>query len=244
MRVADWCTRTTSIGLAALNKAHPDSWTWLSPAFRTIFKQAATGWPIPLILVLAPTVAWLRRKTDKSKLDAVHGLLNTFRDEVFKSVDFELEQHRRVTLFKYKPFCMRRWPWNHGWLVPIERSGSLTRKTSAIFRAPDDGEQGEGVAGRVWSRKRLVYVGNLPDLRTNPTDQDFDDYAAKSFMQAEDLRTKRPQARSLCGLHIEVDSSPWGVLVIDSVHPNLSQRKVEQAFPLLANALSRLLKGL
>lgn len=244
MRVADWCTRTASIGIGALKQANLDVWTWLSPALRTLLKHAANGWPVPALLVLAPSVAWLRRKTDKSKLEAVHHLLNTFRDEVFKSSDFEHEQHRRVTLFRYRTFCIHRRPWFHGWLVPVERSGTLTRKTSAIFKAPDDGEHGEGVAGRAWSKKSIVYVGNLPDLRDHPSDEDFDEYAEKSFMGTESLRSKPPQARSLCGLHLEVSGAPWGVLVIDSVHPNLSQRKVEQAFPLLANALSSLLKGL
>lgn len=244
LKVADWGTRTGSILIGALNKAPIDSATWLSPVLREVLHRAATGWLVPAALIVTPLVAWLRRKADKSRLDAVHDLLDTIRDHVFKHGRFDHEQHRRVTLFKYKGFCFRRWPWNQGWLVPLERSGKLTRRTTAIFRAPDDGEKCEGVAGKAWSGRDFTYVHGLPDLRCQPTDQDFAEYAEKSFIDVATLKKKPPQARSLCGTVLEVSGQPWGVLVIDSVGTELVTARAKTVFGLFSNALATQLKGL
>jgi len=240
---ADRGTRTASVVAGSLSKADParfhDS---LIPALTTIQK----GWVIPTILLVAPTVIWLRHRFDRSKLEAVHGLLDQIREETFKNEKFELEQHARVTLFKHVWFCWRRWPFFGGWLVPLERSGFATRRTDAIFLAPDDGEKCEGVAGRAWSRRAKVYVNTLPDLRSTdplPTDADFESYARKSFCCSKKLRRKPPQARSLCGVPIEVGNQRWGVLVVDSVNETLSHQTAQTIFKQLAPTMSSYLKG-
>lgn len=240
---ADRGTRSASVFAGALSKADPAKFHEIfTPALRTIQQ----GWVIPTILIVAPTIIWLRHKTDRSKLDAVHGLLDQIRENTFKNEKFDHEQHARITLFKHVWFCWRRWPFFGGWLIPLERSGFATRKTDAIFRAPDDGEKCEGVAGRAWSRRAKVYVDTLPKLRKKnppPSDAEFDTYAQKSFCSVKKLRRKPPQARSLCGIPIEVGNKRWGVLVVDSVNETLSHKNAQNTFNQLAQTMSSYLKG-
>lgn len=149
--------------------------------------------------------------------------------------------HHRVTLFKAvackyaKPFP---WPRKH-WLVPYERTSHLSRKTNVAFRITDRSDDSEGVAGETWSRQAAVMVNDLPSLETNHRSADFKQYAERSFMDEETVRRKRPRARSLCGIPVEVAGRPWGVIVLDSRHPE----KIEAApaFIEMSAILGRLL---
>jgi len=188
---------------------------------------------------------WVRRRLDRSRYEAIHDLLDQICEATFSDVSFELEQHRRVTLFKRKRFYWKRWPFFGAWLVPIERSGETTRRTDAVFRVHDDGEKCEGVAGRTYSKRKIVYVDSLPSLRTNRSDDDLKKYGEKSFTDPKRFRSNRfPQSCSLMGLPIEVDRKRWGVLVIDSINPSFSQKRAKQIFNALGPSLTSYLKGI
>lgn len=240
-RLFDQSMRWLSVVVGAFAKVNPDKFhTTLTP----YIKALQAGWLVPAVLITTPMAVWLRHRTDKSRLVAAHGLLDQICDHSFKNESFDHEQHRRVTLFKYRWATWRRWPFFGGWLIPIERSGTLTRNTNAIFRAPDDGEKCEGVAGRAWSKQAKVYVPNLPDLRRSPSEVQFIDYAAKSFVDAARLKSKPPQARSLLGIPVEVGQKRWGVIVIDSVRETIPHKGVNNCFKLIAPTLSGYLKGI
>jgi len=238
----DWCVRSLSVVVGAFAKT--DSTKFVEPLGSGI-RWLQQGWVVPALLIGGPVIVLVRHRTDRSKLKAVHSLLDQICDNTFKNQKFEHEQHRRATLFRYRYLTIWRWPFIGGWLVPIERSGNLTRRTDAIWRAPDNGERAEAVAGRAWSRGRQVYVPGLPDLRTvGVTEVQFRLYGERSFCDPKKLRSKPPQARSLIGIPINVDNKPWGVLVLDSVLPTIPERAVNDVFKKLAPTMTSYLKGL
>lgn len=213
-------------------------------------RQFQSGWVIPAVLLVTPVVAFMRRRFDSGRLEHVHDLLDQMCERTFVKMTFQLPQHRRVTLFKYRRFCVRRFPFlpffSSGFLVPIERSGSDTRRTSSIFRVFDNGEMSEGVAGRVWSANSNIYVEGLPDIVNGCTDEALTDYAKKSFYpkaRLMALKTK-PNCQSLMGIPVQVGNKKWGVVVFDCVHPKFSERKAREQFSAVAKSLAAQLKGL
>lgn len=239
-KYTDLLLRWVSVTVGAFAKADPANFpAAIAPYITTLQK----GWILPFVLIATPIAFWARNKTDRSKLAAVHGLLDQVCDHTFKNDKFDHEQNRRVTLFKYHKFTWRRWPFFGGWLIPIERSGESTRNTNAIFRAPDDGEKCEGVAGRAWSKRSNVYVSNLPNLRNSPTDIQYKEYAEQSFVSVDKLRRKPPQACSLLGIPIEVGQRRWGVIVVDSVLPQIPQKATKTCLKQIVPTLSSYLRG-
>jgi len=209
-------------------------------------RQLQGGWVIPILLITAPVVAFTRRRFDNGRLEHVHDLLDQMCEKTFKTQSFDLPQHRRVTLFKYKRFCIWRFPFFGGFLVPIERSGNDTRKTNSIFKVHDNGEKNEGIAGRVWSANASLAVFELPDIEGECGESNLDDYAAKTFYPRKklDRLDKRPNARSLMGIPVQVSNKRWGVIVIDSIKPNFTDRTARDAFSAIAKSLSAQLRGL
>jgi hypothetical protein len=251
------------------SKAPRFIWRWIDRTFKaaafalaplikvdtaTVWQQVAPfishvqhGLYIPIVLVISPITGFLRRKSDNARLDDVHSLLDQLRDAAFKNETPELEQHRRVTLFQHKPFAWHA-PFFGGFLVPVERSGSQTRRTKAFFRAPDDGERCEGVAGRTWAKNKTVYVGELPNLHKDVADASVHDYAHLSFISEKRTRCylddNKTAPRALLGLPVEVTNKKWGVLVFDSTATTINARAANQIFKKLNPTLSGYLKGL
>jgi hypothetical protein len=117
--------------------------------------------------------------------DAIHHSLDLFQDYAFLPQPGDMLQDHRVTLFRHVRwrFCLMKWPWS-GWLVPVERSGHTTRRTSVAFRAPDDANEAEGVAGVTWAGKLPVPVLDLPDMSVKSSLEDVDLYAQKLLYRA------------------------------------------------------------
>lgn len=167
----------------------------------------------------------------------VQYLLNQYREEIFdkdENTKGDAEHFHRITLFKHLKWrwALVKWPWS-GWVVPVARSGSTTRtKIQCFLTSKERPDDAEGVAGKTWARNREVKVCGLPDLSIdNPPESDIIDYAKKAFVTKEwisnRMRTNRRglPCRSLLGICIEAKGIPWGVLVIDSQHPEPSRLK-------------------
>lgn len=241
LKWADRIAKGSSVALAGLSKVSIAS----VPAFFAAYlTDIQTGLWIPVALVAAPTIAGLRRRANNSNLDQVHRLLDQICEETFKNEVFQLEQHRRVTLFRYVPFTWRKFPFFGGWLIPIERSGSSTRATRAIFRAHDDGEQCNGIAGRAWARRSEIYVDQLPNLKLDSSDIKVAEYAEKTFMSVHEARKRSSGVQSLLGIPIEIEGKKWGVIVIDSTHPKIKDKAATKIFRTLNPTLTNFLKGL
>jgi len=172
---------------------------------------------------LKPPVVWSQ----------VHLLLTELQKFAFKT---ELENaapvyEHRVTLFRRGwRLAPCRWPWS-GWLIPVERSGHMTRTTNTVFRAEEASSKVEGIAGYTWARSAIVSVGELPDLEVealrrlepNLQTEAIDEYAQRTLVTPEVVRQRiaegKTLARSYCGIPVEVRGKMWGVIVIDSRNP-------------------------
>jgi hypothetical protein len=185
----------------------------------------------------------------------INALLNELQKMLFKEERDRGEplHNHRVTLFK-QGWCIRRgvWPLN-GWLVPVERSGHMTRKTKTIFRAPDDPNRLEGVAGLTWCTRGVVAIGDLPDLNgsvaSNLQEAAIEEYASKTLVKPEWVRKRikerKTLGRSFCGIPVEVNGGTlWGVIVVDSQTPlPKAGSQYEDAYRLIASVLGKLLEG-
>ena len=184
--------------------------------------QENAWWSFPLLIFLSGVLGLLRKLLGSPWLwNTVHYHLDVIRETALNVAEGDALHHHRATLFKYVPvaWCRRKWPWD-GWLVPVERSGYTTRGHVSIFRAPDDADRAEGVAGMAWARNQTVTISGLPALQADSDDADFDLYSRNSGVSVSWLRERLPQSRSFCGIPLEVKGKPWGVLVLDSRSPS------------------------
>jgi hypothetical protein len=222
-----------------------------------------TWWITISCFVLASLAGWMKVAVGPPKLWLqVHKLLDQFQARAFpppSNSNAPPLHHNRVTLFQHRPwiwaFCC--WP-GTGWMVPIQRSGVATRKTAARFRAPDDAERVEGIAGTVWVRSGTIFVPTLegqgskllPAIKVDAPDSRIDEYAKRTFTSERWIRRRMKRLhndgclhRSFCGFPVTVEGKPWGVLVIDSMEGALDPAHISDAFTPYETALSTLLAG-
>jgi hypothetical protein len=113
-------------------------------------------WVIPVAAVSVVCIDWFQKYNGPPEIWCViHHILNEMHGSVFPS-DCNKAEHR-VTLFRLKK------NWRGAWLVPIERSHYLARKSKTRFRVQDDGNA-EGVAGQAYVQKACIYVESLPNI--------------------------------------------------------------------------------
>lgn len=209
---------------------------------------------IPLLAVVVSAASFTVRKLgDPVARNALGVLVDEFREAVFREDGSDPQHYHRVTLFRYRkwvfrPYQRNGWklpllgkPWE-GWLVPVMRSGHTTQKTTARFLAPDDADRATGVAGRTWAVQKPVIVDDLPSVarEADPSEDDYIDYASRSYVPVDLARYKRPEARSLVGFPIETAGEPWGVLVLDSRNPKMDVDAARKRFRAVAGVLGSL----
>jgi hypothetical protein len=172
----------------------------------------------------------------------VQRVLEALRKDAFEISEGDPVHAHRVTLFKrarwrwrvgpsrcdYWPWGAWRAPWS-GWLVPVVRSGHTTQRSEAVFLAPDDADSGERIAGQVWAQDKTVSLDDLPDLSNNPGEQAILEYAQRAWLPERwvraRLKNRKPFARALCGIPVEVNGKRWGVLILDSRNPTGIRRR-------------------
>lgn len=206
-------------------------------------------------------VAQLLKSKGLSRVDGVvKRLLNKFRDESFPAGDAYVTH--RVTLFKHCTWYFGRfwvgtifnalfseherwrWPWS-GWLVAYERAGDYHLDSNAHFFAPlGDVDKAEGFAGRLLRERLAFKIEDMPEITENSNDNDKRRWLEMAEVQPayleEKLKLKRPIPRSFWGTYIEVDSTCWGVLVVDSRSSKLP-KQLEKNFAPTGTCLSQLL---
>jgi hypothetical protein len=167
----------------------------------------------------------------------------------------DVEHAHRVTLYQHKTWAFQPKPKRNGLLFAVERSCPLTRGSVATWAAPkDEPNSATGIAGNAYIRAKsnLLVVEDLPDISAGSTiwtaagraqrDEALDEYAKRSFCDRAWLEKKKPAARSFIGLRVEVNSDPWGVLVIDSTSPKSKKDSAQAPIQTLAKTLARLLE--
>lgn len=188
-----------------------------------ILQRVEPAWWVPLVLYLSHAAAQrLAKMTPSSAWRTIHTVLDKLRAQAFpKSNSGPPPAHlNRVTLFQYRGMRMRlcRYPWT-GWLVPVERSGHVTKYTDTVFRASDSGEV-EGVAGEIWRSGQPVAKLNLPDVNESSTEAEINLYAENTLVGAEwvrnRIREKKLLPNHIWGVPVELKGTVWGVLVFDS----------------------------
>jgi hypothetical protein len=229
--------------LVAMQKKAP-TLDWLFGFLGSL--QANIWWQLPLMAVLAGVLGLLRKHLGSPWLwDAVKFHLDAIRETAFAISDDDAQHHHRVTLFKHVKwsFCCRQWPWS-GWLVAVERSGHTTRSGVLKFKAPDNADEAEGVAGLTWARNRVVRVSKLPDLTENSGEDQLETYAKNTGLKVDDVRKWLPKARSLTGIPVEVGGRLWGIIVLDSRRPDAIVQQHENSHRLVGKLLGKLLEKL
>lgn len=226
----------------------PNSLSFLQPGILRL--QSAEWYVIPGITAIATGFVWWNKSITPPWIwEAVHVFMDSYRDPVFKSVVEDPIDHHRITLFQYFPWwkCIycARWPWKTR-LIPVERSGHISQRTSSTFCAPDDPEKAEGIAGRAWRTLRVITVSGLPDVRSHPTEANISDYARRTWVKPSWVRSRiarrKSLARSYVGIPIRANGKPWGVIVIDSMGEKTVESLETSVYDLMGKTLSPLLE--
>jgi hypothetical protein len=201
----------------------------------------------PILLIATPLSDSFRRWLERKTLwPLVKEILEEFRKQIYPASKDPVHLHR-VTLFRHCAWVARRRlfkrPFGFGWLKIIERSGHTSLNSRTVFYAPNDPDKAEGVAGIAWAWNTVVFREDLPDLRGSKAEEaGLEEYAKGSNTPLSLVKDLMPVSRSLCGIPIEVKGRVWGVLVVDSRHPKLPKKLIEQHCVLAAKFLSRILE--
>ncbi|MFP3940884.1 MAG: hypothetical protein ACLF0P_11300 [Thermoanaerobaculia bacterium] len=228
------------------------------------FAEQLAGWAVPVAIIAL--LAQVGGRLLRSMLGApaiwgtVHEMLDHLRDEILgNELDASPQHAHRATLFKRR--LALPWPpvtWlQHGWLVPVERSGYTTRRRTCRWRAGDDSSEAEGIAGTAWVNNGVIVVTHedLPDpaepgLSSEEVETRIEEYASKTFVSKDWVRDHLRRAqetgpglpRYFCGIPVLVKGKPWGVIVIDSTSKSLRDaEEVRRIYRLSGKALGSLL---
>lgn len=207
---------------------------------------------LPICTLAVGFLGWVRPKLGHRWVDeAVKGLLDNFRLSAFPLEDPEIEH--RVTLFRHEQW---HFSWARllkfrnpaaGWLIPYERAGDFSLRSSTIFFAPkEEPDRCEGFAGKVFRNKNCEYLYGLPKIDDKAPDEDVTDYVRETNSPEEWVRQRvvkgKSLPRSFWGFHIEVDGSVWGVLLVDSRSERLQGKdELKEQFLPVGLCLSKIL---
>ncbi len=180
-------------------------------------------------------------------------LLEEYKNAVFvndESLQEDPDFFHRVTLYKFVRWrwAICKFPWT-GWMIPVARTGHTTHSHKIPrFKAPKASpDKAEGVAGRTFVYRKMLSIFGLPEIKSDPTDNDIEVYSSKGFVSKKWIQARETcYSRSLVGIPIEVKNQPWGVLVIDSRSPNeISTKEILTAteFTRLAKVLGKLMEN-
>jgi hypothetical protein len=234
--------------ISACLKADPTSltdtgWQFLKAPLQSV--QHAAWFTIPLLTITLGIAQITRNQIGPAWVwDHIHMLLDSFQESVFGDEAGDLHHHR-ATVFKRVRFGRgwRFWDWR-GWLVPLERSGHATRRSKSIFRAPDDADKAEGVAGSAWAGRRTIYIEGLPDLSGDTSLNALQNYASATRCTTKWLAKHKPCSRSFCGIPLDVRGKRWGVVVLDSRNEQIKQKTdlIDNFFRINGRYLSKLME--
>jgi hypothetical protein len=180
---------------------------------------------------------------DVLKWESVQSSLDGFRDEVFSEQVHirDLNYKHRVTLFRLQGGSIKLLkPCWEKWLIPVARSGIITKRTKSIFRLHDNKNMIEGVVVQAFLARGggWVWVEDVPAISEGMTHEEHQTYHDKTKISVDKARRMGYDARSYAAVKMEVRGKPWGVLVLDSAHSKLpSESKVNTLFRVLASAL-------
>lgn len=246
LNLSQWVAGFVSAFVAASTKAKVSEVKEWS-TFAATCLQVTQEWAwvlIPLLAAYLGLAQLLRQMIGSPWIwDMIHDLLDDLQEKAFTESNQAPLHHNRATLFKHRRFrCVFcKWPWS-GWLVPMERSGHATRRSSVAFRAPDDADQAEGIAGQTWAHDRVLFLNNLPKIEPTSNDKQLSRYAEKTWVTVNWMKKEQCKARSFCGIPVKVRGKPWGVIILDSREPAAISEEAVSYYMLIAGQLGKLLE--
>jgi hypothetical protein len=206
----------------------------LQPMVSWLFEN--NWWIIVALMGVAAAIKIVKERLDRTWVwSAVQAIVDRIQAEAFGDQG-GYTHHHRATLFRYQkylwwPFPVRHfaWPWGlgrgpgSGWLLPVIRSGHATQRTATYFLAPDDADKAEGVVGHIWNSNKEIGLSVGAPLQQGATAEEISEYAGKTFVDATRATkelSKKVLAASFRGVPIEGKAGrKWGVLILDSRHP-------------------------
>lgn len=216
-------------------------------------------WVVLGLAVFAALIKIVKEALERSWIwAAVQNIVDRIQTEAFAEQEGHAHHHR-ATLFRYqkyhwwpRPWRGRIWPWGwgrwpgSGWLVPQVRSGHATQRSTTCFLAPDDADNAEGVVGHIWARNREVALEAGTSLGPNAAEGEVSEYAGKTFVSAtwaaREVSKNKVLAASFRGVPVEGKAGKkWGVLILDSRHPNAAAQATLNIDP-YAYCLGKLLE--
>ena len=190
---------------------------------------------------------WLKRFGDPWILDKLQFVLDKYQGKAFvKRSRPDPKDYHRVTIFQFKrnvwfpchwsakgtwwPYGGGMHPFRSNYLVPVLRSGRLSRKTRAIFYVSDSGDDCEGVAGMAWVTEEAAIATGLPSIGSATRKRDIQEYAestgsdealVESILAAKKkAKRESPIPRAIVAIPVERNGKNWGVVVLDSRDPD------------------------
>lgn len=191
-------------------------------------------WPLFLIAVC------YKRRGDPWLVQKIQFILDRYQQGAF-SLDGcppdTPKDHNRVTLFKHqKGFFVRHWsatswywPWGKhsplgDFLVPVMRSGHMSKKTSIAFFVSDISDKTEGIAGQAYACGEAICVTELPTMNGVSRSRAKTLYAGKTCCDVKMIESYIARGRhmpcSIVAIPVERHGKIWGVIVLDSRYPN------------------------
>lgn len=196
------------------------------------------------------------RKGDRIIWEVLQTQIDTLQSLAFSNNTGDLNDHHRVTLFKFKKWSWtrlfqwqrREWP-RQGWLTPVIRSGHTGKNTKTIFLAPDEGRDAEGIAGLCWSSDSMIYEYNLPNISGTSSEDNKDKYCRKTHMPRWMLDcyclSGKDLARTILAFPVKTSNgNRWGVLVYDSMNSTgIDHAKAQSSFEVVIEPIGVLVEG-
>lgn len=259
---SQWVAGVSAAVITALASKDPAKFPgWPTIQNSVAFGKANVGVAVGLAIYVAVANFTCKRLGPPWAWQAIKQIIDRFQKQVIKgAAQPKLDEHR-ITLFKFSRFnlhlqdwfglpqrCGPLKPtdlWTIRWFKPVTRSGHVkTLKTR--FPLFEKETRGEGVIGEVWKTEGVRRIENLPQIPPDNGASDVEPYRIyadevncnENWLREEIGRT---QARSFCGIPIEVQSGKkWGVIIIDSVEPQL--KVTDEQIELAAIALGKFIE--
>ena len=215
--------------------------------------QLASIWQSLIIGIATASIGFLDisvRSLDPWKWKVIQECLDAFCSEVFAGSDHDedLNYKHRVTLYRLQSGSIRMIkPFWQKWLIPVARSGIITKRTKSIFRLHDNPRRIEGVVVQAFLKKKgqWLTVEDVPELMEAMTEAEKSIYRDKTNISFDKAIKMKYTARSYAAVRMEINGKPWGVLVLDSVYCKMpSDSKLKPLFCLLASTICPILEAI
>lgn len=219
-----------------------------------------TGYAVFGMLLL--WAACYKRLGDPWHASQLQFILDKYQNGAFNNeegLNLIPQDHNRVTLFRYQRcwttphWTAKKWYWPWGehrpvsyFLVPVLRSGHMSKNSKAVFYVSDSSDETEGIGGRAWVTNQIVFEQSLPDVHENSSEKTIKNYAKRTSVSSDLVRKriqdKRVMPRSMLAIPVSRFGTLWGVVVLDSRYPEGVKQSAAESYQLTIALIERLLE--